>query len=1155
MQLYPACNGRRMPAIDLSKIFPFMKITMFLTMVMFLQVSATGFSQQKISLSENNVPLEKVFKDIHKQSGYNFLYNDRLLALAKPVSIHIKDAVLDDVLKLCMKDQPLSYDIISKTVVIKIKPADSQPQQPVKLIGITGRVTDSAGAPLVRVNVHVKGTQTGITTDENGNFSLNVPDKQSVLQFSYIGYTTKEVVVGDNTTFNIRLIPLVSSLNDVVVVGYGLTQAKVRVTGAISTLKGEEITTTKNENVINMLTGKVPGMRILQKSSEPGAYDNVFDIRGLGNPLVVIDGVPRGSGDLSRMDPNEIESISVLKDATAAIYGVRAANGVILVTTKKGTRSENGKFDITYSVNQSWQQFLNVPESVNAIDYMTLKNEFQKRDFGNNYFIQMPPAFSQADIDLYMNGTLQSSNWVDATMKKFAPETQHTLSVNGGSDKVNYFFNLGYLKQDGMFKSGDMNYNRWNFRSNINAKITNRLRAQILTSGYLDTKNQPGGRGVWEMFKYTWNQLPTDQIFANNNPLYPHLEPDNANPVVITNSDYVGSQSYKNKNFQGQLGLEYDVPGIKGLSAKAMYNYGFNINDNTQIKKAYSLYQYDPQSQQYLATLVSTPSTVNRNYGNTTSSLFQLSLNYSKRFNQAHNVTGLLLYEESDTKTDNFYAQREFSLGIPYLFAGDVNNQIGSMDGGGLGEVVTRGLVGKFGYDFKSKYILDFSFRYDGSSKFNSAKQWGFFPAASVGWRLSEEPFIQHIIPARTLSNLKVRASYGKTGDDAFTAFQSFPGYNYPVNGYIFGGNYINGLASRGVVNPNLTWLTAKTLNIGLDLDLWRGLIGGSVDYFIRNRDGLPATRTTTLPGTVGTNLPQENLNSDQTKGIEFLLTHRNHIGQFTYNVSANISSTRTMTRHVEQTQAGNSYENWKNSQQNRYTNIWWGKQYAGQYTSYDQIYNHDVNAGGGNQNVVPGDYYYTDWNNDGVIDAKDESPIAVRDLPMINYGVSIGAGWKGFDLNMLLQGATKFYVQYAEQMATPLMYGRSSLTQFLDRWHTADPNADVFDPNTVWVPGYYPAMGSPIAEGTRAVQSAAYLRIKSLEIGYTLPVALLHKAGIHSVRIYVNSYNLATFTGLKNSDPEHPGMVADGADWNYSQGGYKYPMNRTYSLGASITF
>lgn len=1156
MQLYALCKRRRMPGLCLSKIFLVMKLTMFLTIAVILQASANGFSQEKITLSGSNVPLEKIFKDIRKQSGYNFLYNDRLLSHATLVNIQVNNAGLNDVLKMCLKDQPLSYDIIDKTVVIKAKEVTAAAvEHPLPPVTITGRVTDSIGNPLVRVNVHVKGTNTGAMTDEDGRFTLTVPDRNAVLLFTYVGYATKEVTVGESATLNIHLSPNISSLTDFVVVGYGQTQTKARVTGAISSIKGEEITTTKNENVINMLTGKVPGMRILQRSSEPGAYDNVFDIRGMGNPLVVIDGVPRGAGDLSRMDPNEIDNISVLKDATAAIYGVRAANGVILVTTKKGSRNANGKFDITYSVNQSWQQFLNMPHGVNALDYMMLKNENQKRDFGNNFFNQQPPAFSQADIDLYKNGTLQSSDWVDATMKKFAPETQHTLSVNGGGDRVNYFFNLGYFKQDGLFKSGDMNYNRWNFRSNINAKITDRLRAQILTSGYIDTKNQPGGRSVWEMFKYTWNQLPTDQIYANNNPDYPHLEPDNANPVVITNGDIVGMQAYKNKNFQGQLGLEYDIPGVKGLMAKGMYNYGFNINDNTQVRNAYNLYTYDAQSQQYLATLVNSPATVNRNYGNVTSELFQLSLNYNRHFGEDHNVTGLLLYEESNTNNDNFYAQRQFSLGIPYLFAGDVTNQVGSMDPNGLSQVVTKAVVGRVGYDFRAKYIMDFSFRYDGSSKFAANKQWGFFPVLSLGWRLNEEPFIQKLINPNILDNLKIRGSYGKTGDDGFTAFQSFSGYNYPSGGYIIGGNFTNGLVSRGVVNPNLTWLTAKTLNVGLDIDLWKGLIGATVEHFVRNRDGLPANRTTTLPGTVGTNLPQENLNSDQTKGWEVILTHKHSFGKFSYNISANVSTTRTMMRHVEQTRAGNSYENWKNNQSDRYTNIWWGTTYAGQYTTYDQIYNSTVNAGGGNQNKVPGDYYYEDLNHDGVIDGKDETPIAVRDIPLINYGITIGAGWNGIDFNMLLQGAADFYVQYDEQMAQPFAFQRSTLDMFLDRWHTADPNADVFDPNTVWVPGYYPAMGSDNASGSRAVQNASYMRIKSLELGYTFPKAWLRRVGVTNFRLYVNSYNLATFTGLKYSDPEHPGKTADNQDWNNGQAGYKYPMNRTFSVGASVSF
>ncbi len=1021
---------------------------------------------------------------------------------------------------------------------------------------ITGQVIDSAnGNVLEGVTIGIAGTQLGAISDKGGRFTVKAPDGRPVsLYIRLVGYRELRIPYNGSGNLMVRLPSITAGLNQVIVTGYG-TQRKATVTGAVSVIRSSELVVTKNENVINMMTGKLPGLRVVQKSSEPGAYDNVFDIRGMGNPLVVIDGVPRSGGDLSRMDPNEIESISILKDASAAVYGVRAANGVILVTSKKGTRSETGKFDITYAVNRSWQQFLNVPQGVDALQYMMLKNEKQKRDFGNNFFNQMPPSFSDADMELYRNGTLKSSDWVGATMREFAPEIQHTLSVNGGNDKTNYFFNLGYFNQDGLFRSGDMNYDRWNFRSNINAKITDRLRAQLLVSGYTDTKNQPGGRGVWEMFKYTWNQLPTDQIYANNNPLYPHLMPDNANPVVMTDADYAGTQSFKNRNFQGQLALEYDIPAIEGLMARGMYNYGFNIVDNTMVKKSYSLFEYDRQNDKYIGTLINSPSTVNRTYGNNTSTLYQLSLNYTRKFGGRHNVTGLVLYEESHATADNFYAQREFSLGLPYLFAGDQTNQLGSMDGNGLWETVNKGLVGKVNYDFKGKYLFDFSFRYDGSSKFKPGAQWGFFPAVSAGWRLTEEPFFQGIVSPDILSNLKLRASYGKTGDDGATGFQYISGYNYPSPGYFFGGNYVNGMASRGVVNPNLTWYTAKTLNMGVDFDLLKGMIGGSVDYFIRNRDGLLATRTTTLPGTVGTNLPQENLNSDRTRGIEVVLTHRNTIGDFSYNISANVASTRTMLRDVQQTRAGNSYENWKNSQQDRYTNIWWGKQYGGQFSSYDQIYHHNVNTGGGNQNIVPGDYYYQDWNNDGVIDGKDESPIATRDIPLVNFGMTIGAAWKGIDFNMLLQGATDFYVQYAEQMAEPLMYGRSALTQFLDRWHTVDPNADVFDPNTAWAPGKYPAMGSPVAEGTKAVQDASYMRIKSLEIGYTIPKKLLSHIGISNLRAYINSYNLTTFTGLKNSDPEHPGTVANGADWNYSQGGYKYPMNRTFSVGASITF
>ncbi|MDB5091124.1 MAG: TonB-dependent receptor plug [Mucilaginibacter sp.] len=1022
---------------------------------------------------------------------------------------------------------------------------------------IGGKVIDfTDGTTLPGVSVKIKNTTIGTVTDKDGKFQISVPGPGAYIQLSYLGYVTQEIQVKDLKDGVVALKAANKSLEEVVVVGYG-TQKRGNLTSAVSTVNNKELTVTKNENVYNMLTGKIPGLVIQQRSSEPGGFDDKIDLRGFGQPLIVIDGVP--DGDLSRLDPNEIENISVIKDASAAVYGVRAANGVIIVTSKKGGKNKDGKFNFSYTVNNAWQQFLNLPNGVDALDYMMLKNEQQKRDFNSNYFTQSAPAFSAADMKPYQDGTLKTSNWSDAVFKKTASQIQHTLSMSGGSDKVDYFFNFGYQKQDGVYKSGDLNYDKYNFRSNVTVRITDRLRAQALISGNTDTKNQPSAP-LWTIFKYTWNQLPTDQIYANNNPDYLHVEPDNANPVGLTNSKYGGFGIIGNKNFQGQLSLEYDIPGISGLQAKGMFNYGYGMNDNRYVTNSYNLYNYDTQNQVYIPTLINSPSNTTRQFLERTKTLAQLSLSYNKSFG-GHNISALLLYEESDQNADNFSGYRELSLPVDYLFAGNSLNQSVGQDNGfnNLGEIVTKGIIGKVNYDYKGKYLAGFSFRRDGSSKFNpNVSQWGFFPAASVGWRLSEESFVKSLISPDILNNLKLRATYGKTGDDGATQFQYLSGYSYPSGGYLFNGSQVNGVSALPYANPNLTWTTSKTLDVGLDVDMWRGLLGVSADYYVRNRTGLPATRSTAIPGTVGINLPQENLNSDRTKGVEFVLTHRNRIGEVGYNISAQISSNRTMNVNVQQTLAGNSYENWKNSQSDRYTNIWWGKTYGGQFQSYNQIYNYKINTGGGNNNVIPGDYYYQDWNGDGVIDSKDEHPIATKNLPLINYGITVGVNYKGFDMSMLLQGATGVYVQYAEQLAQPLMYGRSALTQFLDRWHTADPTADIFDPNTVFVPGKYPAMGSPIAEGTKAIQNASYLRIKTLELGYTIRKNLLKKLGIASCRVYINSYNLATFTGLKGADPEHPGIEynADGSqNFDAFLGGYKYPENRTFNIGANITF
>ncbi len=1015
---------------------------------------------------------------------------------------------------------------------------------------INGKVIDfTDGFTLPGVSVKIKGTTTGIVTDVNGKFSLAVANNNAVLQFSYVGYTPQEVKVSDLKDGVVALKTSNNNLNEVVVVGYG-TQKRATVTGSVSTLKSKEITVTKNESVINMLTGKIPGLRIVQNTAEPGGYDNKIDIRGFrAAPLIVIDGVP--SGGIERLDPNEIESISVLKDAAASIYGVRAAGGVILVTTKKGDGT--GKFDINYSVNQGYQQYLGTPEGVDAVDYMLLTNEKTKRDFANNFIANTTPAYSYADIKPWLDGTNKSANWIDAAFKKSAPQIQHNLNVNGGTEKISYFFNFGYLKQDGILKSNDIDYKRYNFRSNVTVAVTKGLKAQILASGNTDEKNQPY-QDLWTIFKYTWNQIPRDQIYANNNPLYPNIMPDNANPVVITDADYVGSKKYKNTNFNGQLSLTYDIPGVRGLNAKAMYNYAYGVSDNTERRKEYTLYSYKADDSTYLPSKVNGPGRIRRSYYTSKSQLTQLSLNYANTFFKDHNITATAVYEQSHATTDNFYAQRNVELPVDYLFGGLTTDQEGYMDVNGLSEIATKSLVGRLNYNYKGKYLAEFIFRRDGSNKYMPGKdQWGNFPGASIGWRVSEEPFVKRLISDRVLSDLKIRASYGEAGDEQGRAFNYISGFNYPTAGYIFGSGYVNGSTVR-TGNPGLSWATAYTKNLAIDFSLWGGLLDGTAEVFRKERKGLAGTTGATVPGTVGANLPDVNINGDKTEGLDLIISHHNKIGDVGYNISANVGTTRTVTTYLVEGKAGNEYERWKNGQSNRYQNIWWGKDYAGQFTTYNQIYNYGVNTGGGNNNVVPGDYFYKDWNEDGVIDGKDDHPIATSDVPLVNFGLTLGVNYKGFDLSVLLQGAAGVYVQYSEQYAEPLMYGRSSLTRFLDSWHTVNPTDNVFDPNTQWVPGYYPAMGSQQAQGTKAIQNGSYVRIKTLELGYTVPVPALKQVGIKRLRVYVNSYNLATFTGLKNYDPEHPGEKP-GAGFDQALGGYKYPLDRTFNLGANISF
>lgn len=516
----------------------------------------------------------------------------------------------------------------------------------------TGTVVDETGQGLPGVSVKIKGTTIGTVTSVDGKFTLSASNDQTLV-FTFVGYASQEVAVGSQNSIKVSMVSNATNVNEVVVVGYG-TQKKATVTGSIASVTNKEIVTTKNENVLNMLTGKVAGVRIVQNSAEPGSFDNAFDIRGFGNPLVVIDGIPRDN--ITRLDPNDIESISVLKDASAAIYGVRAANGVVIVTTKKGKK---GSVELNYSGTYGWQIPSYMPKPVGALDYMTLVNEQLLHNVNGGQV-----KYTDADFAAYRNGTKTSTDWYSPVFANSAPQQQHNLNAIGGTDNSSYFVSMGITDQDGFFRSGDLNYKKYNLRSNLTTRVNKNLTIDVNLSGTLEQKNQPY-QDAWWIIRSFWRQVPTQSIYANNNPAYLNNgEVDGSNPVAMADANIDGYKQINNKWLQSSVSATYNVPFVQGLSAKGLYNYDYYMSSNKIYQKPYNQYTYDANSQAYNAIANQTPGSLTRQFYEKPSSLMQLSLNYNRAFKGGHNVTALGLYEESEQKGDNFNAQRQLSLPI-----------------------------------------------------------------------------------------------------------------------------------------------------------------------------------------------------------------------------------------------------------------------------------------------------------------------------------------------------------------------------------------------------------------------------------------------------------------------------------------------------------
>lgn len=1023
---------------------------------------------------------------------------------------------------------------------------------------ISGQVKDQNNEPIIGANIIVKNTTNGTVTNINGQFSIKAP-ANATLVFKYLGLTTHEEKVNGRSVVNVTMSEDNTSLDEVVVVGYGV-QKKVTLTGAVAGVTGDNLIKTKNENPQNMLTGKIAGVRVWQKSSEPGSFNNSFDIRGMGSPLVVIDGVPREVADFQRLNPEDIDDISVLKDASAAIYGVRGANGVVLVTTKKG--STDGKSKVTYNASFTMQQPSKMPELANAFQTMTLYNEKSMNNINGG-----SPTYTAADFAAFENGSRRSTDWNSLIFSNYAPQTQHDLSISGGNDKTQYYVSMGYLYQDGFFKSGDLNYNKTNLRSNIESKIANGLKFSLNLAGTLDQQNNPYSTST-DIIRNYWRQgvlYPAYADAANTMLNYEGLDLEE-NTVAKMTADVSGYRKYAQKNLQTASTLTYDFGtvsrALKGLSAKLLYSFDYKMYDNTSYRKEYYQYAYNSLTNSYDKKLYnsSSPNQLNRSFYSKQQNLWQFLLNYNRSFGQ-HNLTGVFGFESQKRVGDNFYAQRNLAFSTPYLFAGVDENQLGGMStsSADLYELAYASMIGRFNYTYGTKYIAEFQFRNDGSSKFAPGHQWGFFPSASLGWRVSEESFFKNIDFLSFTDQLKLRVSYGEMGDDQnANSFGWISGYTYPATnsnaekgyynqwapGYIFDDQFVYAVAKSALPNTATTWLTSRTFDFGVDFEGWNGLFGFTFDYFDRHRVGIFAQSSTALSTVVGAAAPQENLNSDRYFGIDLELTHKNKIGDFIYKVKAIGTITRQMyLTAVQNGNYGNSYDRWRNDiLNNRYQGVVWGYESAGRYTSWEDIRTYNIYK---ERNILPGNYKYVDWNGDGEISSLDEHPMAYDQTPWLNFSLSFDGTYKNFDLSVLFQGSALGSMRYEEPLYSIWgSDGGGALTQYLDRWHPADATADPYDPNIEWISGYYGYTGSyPYGNSEFNTVSTAYLRLKSIELGYTLP--RIKAKSTMNLRVFANAYNLLTLTNVKFVDPEHPSDDL----------GRLYPLNKTYTLGLSLSF
>ncbi|NJB82716.1 TonB-linked SusC/RagA family outer membrane protein [Wenyingzhuangia aestuarii] len=1135
-----------------------MKLTIYLFLFSLIQINATTYSQDtKISLKLTDVSVEKVLDEIETKTEFKVLYSSDEVDYAKIVSVNVVETKVSDILNTIFSNTNISYDLVDKQIVlftsenktIHTKTTNNIAQQQ-QTRTVLGSVTDKNGV-VPGVNVVVKGTNKGAMTDFDGNYSITVSGPSDVLVFSYVGYETKEVTVGTESLINVVLKEDVSELNEVVLLGY-TSRKKGELTGSVSQISEDVIEKSSSKDIAKSLAGRASGLIISDRGGYPGAGNgnggNTDDdsttilIRGmstLGNnsPLILIDGIQAGS--FSHLSPQDIASLTILKDGAAAIYGSRAANGVILITTKRG---KTGAPKVNFTTSYTSSSFSRTPSLMSSEQFAIYENEIASRA-GD------AAPYSAADIAKYKDGSdplnFPNTNWADLTLADSSPESRTSLSISGGDDKTKYFVSGDMFDQKGMYKSGDLGFKQKQIRSNIDMNVFEDLKLGVDLLGRFGDRKEPGVDDGY-IYKHIYTNLPT-QVGYYPNGLAGWGGENGANPAVMS-SNQSGFINRKDTDLRGKFSFDLRLDKLaKGLSVKGFAGIRKQSNDEKSWYTPWTVHTL--QGTDY----VEQPGFSQRGQERILRESFwkydETLLNSTIHYNTSvenHNISGFIGIENLKSKTREFWAQR--IGGFPTessteLAIGGPDNQQTS---GQSNEFKRLDYFGSISYDYDKKYFVDLTIRRDGSSIFNKGARYGTFPSIAAAWDISKESFMENV---PVLNSLKLRTSWSEMGNDRIAPFQWATGYasgeanpNSAIPRYYTfgtGGTLINAFGVTNIPNENVTWETANMKNIGLTFSMLDKRLSGDINYFRQDRSGILVNNANEIPSFTGIDaslIPEENIGKTKSWGYELELSWADKIGAVNYNLGMTFSQAKNEVVDINEPDGVLAWQ----KEEGKPINSFLVYPTNGIFKNQAEVDAATAKLPG----TTEGEPYYVDTNKDGEITGADRVRVSDTNIPQVQYGIFGGLTYKNFDFNFLLQGqaGAKTLVFFDQVGSKPDFV-------FTDRWTPNNRNAS------------YPrsfAQGDKFSgnqSGDEAnfegadiyLKDASFLRLKEVEVAYTFTK---EKLKFGNVRVFARGFNLLTMF----SDIYDLGLDPEATSFNNFRNA-TYPSLRSYTVGVNVNF